>query len=44
MVCTGCDKNVYEQLNTLINCVTCVTFEESDGNTQLIAVIAANSK
>ena len=39
MVCTDCDKNVYEQLNTLINCVTCVTFAESDGNTQLIAVI-----
>jgi len=40
IVCQGCDSNVYEQLNALVNCVTCVTFEESDGNRQLIAVIA----
>ncbi|CAF3692259.1 unnamed protein product [Rotaria sp. Silwood1] len=39
IVCTGCDQNVYEQLNALVSCVTCVTFEESDGNRQLIAVI-----
>jgi hypothetical protein len=39
IVCTGCDENVYEQLNTLVSCVTCITFEESDGNRQLIAVI-----
>ncbi len=40
IVCRGCDPNVYEQLNALVNCVTCVTFEESDGNRQLIAVVA----
>jgi quinol monooxygenase YgiN len=40
IVCAGCDENVYEQLNTLVNCVTCLTFEESDGNKQLIAVVA----
>ncbi|CAF4699648.1 unnamed protein product, partial [Rotaria socialis] len=39
IVCTGCDQNVYEQLNSLVSCATCVTFEESDGNRQLIAVI-----
>ena len=39
IVCTGCDQNVYEQLNALVSCVTCVTFEESDGKRQLIAVI-----
>ena len=39
IVCTGCDQDVYEQLNALVNCVTCLTFEESDGNRQLIAVI-----
>jgi hypothetical protein len=39
IVCTGCDKNVYEQLNALVSCVTCITFEVSDGNRQLIAVI-----
>jgi hypothetical protein len=39
IVCTGCDQNVYEQLNALVSCVTCVTFEESDGSRQLIAVI-----
>ncbi|CAF1276421.1 unnamed protein product [Rotaria sordida] len=39
VVCTGCDQNVYEQLNVVVSCVTCVTFEESDGNRQLIAVI-----
>ena len=37
--CTGCDENVYEQLNELVDCVTCLTYEESDGNRQLIAVI-----
>jgi quinol monooxygenase YgiN len=40
IVCKSCDPNVYEQLNALVNCVTCVTFEESDGNRQLIAVVA----
>ena len=39
IVCTGCDKNVYEQLNALVSCATCFTFEESDGSGQLIAVI-----
>ncbi len=39
IVCTGCDENVYEQLNALVSCITCITFEESDGNRQLIAVI-----
>ena len=39
IVCGGCDEHVYEQLNTLYNCVTCVTFNETDGNRQLIAVI-----
>jgi quinol monooxygenase YgiN len=39
IVCTGCDENVYEQLNALVNCVTCITFEESNGNRQLIAVV-----
>ncbi|CAF1392387.1 unnamed protein product [Didymodactylos carnosus] len=39
IVCTGCDQNVYEQLNALVSCVTCVTFEESYGSRQLIAVI-----
>ncbi|CAF1934996.1 unnamed protein product [Rotaria magnacalcarata] len=39
ILCTGCDQNVYEQLNSLVSCATCVTFEESDGNRQLIAVI-----
>lgn len=39
IVCTGCDEDVYEQLNALVNCVTCLAFEESDGNRQLIAVI-----
>jgi hypothetical protein len=37
IVCKGSDPNVYEQF---VNCVTCVTFEESDGNRQLIAVVA----
>lgn len=40
IVCTGCDENVYEQLNTLVSCATCVTFKESDGDRQLIAVVA----
>ena len=44
IVCKGCDKNVYDQLNALVNCVTCLTFEESDGNKQLIAVITQISK
>lgn len=39
IVCSGCDQNVYDQLNALVSCVTCVSFEESDGNKQLIAVI-----
>jgi quinol monooxygenase YgiN len=39
IVCTGCDENVYEQLNALVSCVTCITFKESDGNRQLIAVV-----
>lgn len=39
IVCTGCDENVYEQLNALVDCVTCLQFEESDGRKQLIAVI-----
>jgi hypothetical protein len=39
IVCSGCDQNVYEQLNPLVSCVTCITFQESDGNRQLIAVI-----
>ncbi|CAF2061611.1 unnamed protein product [Rotaria magnacalcarata] len=39
IVCTGCDQNVYQQLNSLVSCATCVTFEESDANRQLIAVI-----
>ena len=39
IVCAGCDQNVYEQLNAVVSCVTCVTFEESDGNRQIIAVI-----
>jgi hypothetical protein len=39
IVCTDCDENVYEQLNTLVSCVTCLTFEESNGNRKLIAVI-----
>lgn len=39
IVCTGCDKNVYEQLNALVSCATCFTFEESNGSRQLIAVI-----
>lgn len=39
IVCGECDENVYEQLNTLYNCVTCLTFNENDGNRQLIAVI-----
>ncbi|CAF1031791.1 unnamed protein product [Adineta steineri] len=39
IVCTGCDKNVYEQLNVLVSCATCVTFEESNGSRQLIAVV-----
>jgi quinol monooxygenase YgiN len=38
ILCKGCDENVYEQLNTLVNCATCLTFEESDGNRELIAV------
>ena len=44
IVCKGCDKNVYEQFNALVNCVTCFTFEESDGSKQLIAVITQISK
>ncbi|UJR25071.1 hypothetical protein I4U23_006431 [Adineta vaga] len=39
IVCSGCDANVYELLNTIVHCVTCVTFEESNKNRQLIAVI-----
>ncbi|CAF3355301.1 unnamed protein product [Rotaria sp. Silwood1] len=39
IICKGCDEHVYERLNILVNCVTCVTFEESDKNRQLIAVI-----
>ncbi|CAF3063471.1 unnamed protein product [Rotaria sp. Silwood2] len=39
IVCTGCGQNVYEELDALASCVTCVTFEEFDGNRQLIAVI-----
>ncbi|CAF4015803.1 unnamed protein product [Adineta steineri] len=39
ILCRGCDEDVSEQLNTLVNCVTSITFEESDGNRQLIAVI-----
>jgi hypothetical protein len=39
ILCAGCDENVYEQLNALVDCVTCITFEESDGSRQLIAVI-----
>jgi hypothetical protein len=39
ILCTKCDQNVYEQLNELVSCVTCITFEESDGSRQLIAVI-----
>ncbi|UJR19893.1 hypothetical protein I4U23_023026 [Adineta vaga] len=39
IVCTGCDQDVYEHLNAVVNCVTCLTFEESDGNRQLIGVI-----
>ncbi|CAF2899973.1 unnamed protein product [Rotaria sp. Silwood2] len=38
IVCRGCDEQVYERLNMLVKCVTCVTFEESDKNRQLIAV------
>ncbi|CAF1060384.1 unnamed protein product [Rotaria sordida] len=40
IVCKGCGEHVYEQLNILVNCVTCVTFEESDRSRQLIAIIA----
>lgn len=40
MTCTGCDNNVYEYFNTLFNCSTCLTFQESDNNQQLIAIIA----
>jgi hypothetical protein len=39
LVCIGCDPNVYDQLNALVSCVTCITFEESGSNKQLIAVI-----
>ena len=39
IVCSGCDKNVYEQLNTLVSCETCLTFEESNGNREIIAVV-----
>jgi hypothetical protein len=39
IVCTGFDQNVYEQLNALVSCVTCITFEEADGTRELIAVI-----
>lgn len=39
VACTGCDEHVYERLNMLTNCATCVSFEESDGKRQLIAVI-----
>ncbi|CAF1463369.1 unnamed protein product [Adineta ricciae] len=39
IVCTGCDENVYEQLSALVSCVTCFTFQECDGNRQLIGVI-----
>lgn len=35
----GCDEDAYEQINSLTNCVTCLTFKESDGNRQIIAVI-----
>jgi hypothetical protein len=39
IVCTGCDEHVYEQFNALVNCITCVTFETSDRNRGLIAVV-----
>jgi quinol monooxygenase YgiN len=39
IVCTGCDENVYQQLNTLVDCITCVTFEIPDQGRGLIAVV-----
>jgi hypothetical protein len=39
IVCTGCDENVYELLNMFVSCASCVTFETSDRNRQLIAVV-----
>lgn len=39
IVCTGCDEHVYEQLNKLVNCVTCITFATADQDRQLLAVI-----
>lgn len=39
IVCSGCDEAVYEQLNALFNCVTCITFNDSDGKRKVIAVI-----
>ena len=39
IVCSGCDEPVYERLNALFNCVTCITFNDTDGKRKLIAVI-----
>lgn len=39
LVGSGCDESVFEQLNDVVGCVTCLTFEESDGIRRLIAVI-----
>lgn len=39
IVCTRCDENVYEQLNQLVTCLTCITFRTTDQDRQLLAVI-----
>lgn len=39
IVCTGCDEHVYEQLNKLVNCVTCITFATVEQDRQLLGVI-----
>lgn len=39
IICRGCDEHVYERLNAIVNCITCITFQESDKSKQLIAVI-----
>ena len=42
IVCTGCDENVFERLNQLVSCVTCITFQTADRDRQLLAVIVGD--